>query len=93
MLAITLLVIAVFYTSQCTCECLEESRRTYEMLSDVENILQADKAEKEKAEEKRKFLHALEHNEEYMDRRLPPYMLDKESVIAAKLNPPPAGHI
>lgn len=92
MLGITLMVILAFYFSQCTCVYLEDTRRTYQMLSDVEHILQADEAEKEKAEEKQKFLSALEHNGEYKGRRLPPYMLNKECVIVAKLNPPPAAH-
>ncbi|XP_040214625.1 uncharacterized protein LOC120944923 [Rana temporaria] len=85
MLTITLLVILWYCASKCTCMCLEESRRAYQMLADVESILVEDEAEKEKKEEKEKFLNALEHNGEYLDRRIPKYMVDKEEVIVAKL--------
>ncbi|XP_040214509.1 uncharacterized protein LOC120944788 [Rana temporaria] len=90
MLAITLLVIVLFYAAKCTCVCLENSRRAYEMLSDVENILITDEAAKQKAEDRQRFLCALEHNGEYMDRTLPRHMLDNKCVIISKLNPPPA---
>ncbi|XP_018419881.1 PREDICTED: uncharacterized protein LOC108793431 [Nanorana parkeri] len=92
MLAITLFVVLWYYISKCTCLCLEDSRRAYAMLADVENILENDETQKEKDEEKRKFLCALEHDGEYLDRRIPKYMRDKEDVISAKLTPPPANN-
>ncbi|KAM5147852.1 uncharacterized protein ACMZJ9_011525 [Mantella aurantiaca] len=92
MLTITLVVIVWYCISKCTCPCLEESRIAYQMLADVENILEQDEVEKEKSAEKQKFLSALEHDGEYMDRRLPKYMLDKEEVISAKLNSPTAAN-
>ncbi|KAM5147853.1 uncharacterized protein ACMZJ9_011526 [Mantella aurantiaca] len=92
MLAITLTVIIWYYLSKCTCFCLEESRVVYEMLADVEKILVEDEVAKEKNTEKQKFLCALEHGGEYMDRNLPKYMRDKEEVISAKLNPPTAAN-
>ncbi|XP_072275329.1 uncharacterized protein [Pyxicephalus adspersus] len=92
MLTITLVIITWYYISKCTCLCMEDSRRTYQMLADVENILEEDKTEKEKNEEKEKFLRALEHDREYKERRLPKYMREKEEVIKAKLKPPTAGN-
>ncbi|KAM5147991.1 uncharacterized protein ACMZJ9_011628 [Mantella aurantiaca] len=92
MLTITLVVIVWYYISKCTCLCLEESRRTYQMLADVEKILVEDEVKKEKDTEKQKFLCALEHGGKYMERRLPKYMRDKEEVISAKLNPPPSAN-
>ncbi|KAM5148575.1 uncharacterized protein ACMZJ9_012154 [Mantella aurantiaca] len=92
MLAITLLIITLYYISMCTCPCITESRRAYQMLADVEGILEEDEILKQRNTEKQKFLCALERNGEYMDRTLPKYMRDKEHVISAGLNPPPAGH-
>ncbi|XP_068107704.1 uncharacterized protein [Hyperolius riggenbachi] len=85
MLAITALIILSYIISKLPCDFFSESKRTYQVLDDVKTILKKEKKEKQQAEDKQKFLNALQERGEFQNTKLPQYMLDARHVLNTKL--------